>query len=74
MLQGAQARLEILDNLAGRLAKAGKSEAVTERELGRERKQATGDLLKLAHAAKVRAGKVLLSYLTWFLKLPSSFH
>lgn len=58
VVQGGMERLELLSSLRDKLERAGKSQAVIKREMSKEAKQATLDILNLAHAGKVRTGKV----------------
>jgi hypothetical protein len=57
-MQGAQERLDILSTFVRKAESMSKSKAMAEKEANKERKQAAADILSLAHAAKVRAGKV----------------
>lgn len=55
---GGLERLQILSSLHFGLQQAGKDNIFIRREMTKERKQAVEDILDLAHAAKVRTGKV----------------
>jgi hypothetical protein len=55
---GGRERLEIAAKYIGGLTKSGQRPAFVEKEVQKERKQAVDDILSLAHAAKVRTGKV----------------
>ncbi|EQK98023.1 DNA polymerase II large subunit-like protein [Ophiocordyceps sinensis CO18] len=57
-VRGGMERLELVLSLRERLERAGESEGVIKREMGKEAKQTALDILNLAHAGKVRTGKV----------------
>lgn len=59
VVQGAIERLELLAELTQRVKKSGKSCTFITRELSQERKNAVSDILHLAHAGRVRTGKVI---------------
>lgn len=58
VVQGAMERLDLLADLKRKVESSGKSTAFVNRELLQEKKQAVSDILALAHAGKVRSGKV----------------
>ncbi|KAM4057969.1 DNA polymerase II large subunit-like protein [Hirsutella rhossiliensis] len=60
VVQGGMERLELVSNLRERMEQVGKSQTVIRKEMIKEAKQATLDILNLAHAAKVGTGKWLL--------------
>ncbi|KAK3180413.1 hypothetical protein K4F52_008264 [Lecanicillium sp. MT-2017a] len=60
VIDGGVERLELLNTFTNQIASFGKPASVVEREVNKERAQASKDILQLAHAAKVRAGKWLL--------------
>lgn len=69
----AEAGLERLELVASFIEKAqrqAKGASAVEREIGKERQQAVRDILALAHAAKVRAGKVRIPSRASLLKRP----
>lgn len=61
VVQGSIERLELLADLTNKVTTCGKSQAFIGRELFRERRQAAADMLGLAHAGRVRTGKVSAS-------------
>lgn len=58
VVQGGMERLELLADLKKKLELSGKSASFIAKELSQEQKQAVADVLGLAHAGKVRTGKV----------------
>ncbi|EGR48871.1 uncharacterized protein TRIREDRAFT_22168 [Trichoderma reesei QM6a] len=58
--QGGLERLHLLSKFIEGMQRSGQAPSVVEREISRQRKQATGDILKLAHLVKVRTGKWML--------------
>ncbi|KAF4345765.1 hypothetical protein FBEOM_234 [Fusarium beomiforme] len=60
VIEGGLERLELLSKFKEGLKKTNKVPATQERDLRREIKRASDDILHLAHAAKVRAGKWML--------------
>ena len=58
VVEGGMERLELVRNFAEGMRRTGKPQTFQERELQQERKRAADDILNLAHACKVRAGKV----------------
>ncbi|KAM0230932.1 hypothetical protein ACHAP5_011229 [Fusarium lateritium] len=60
VMEGGLERLELLANFNDGIRKSNKAVSIQEREMTRERKKASDDILHLAHAAKVRAGKWML--------------
>ncbi len=61
LIDGGMERLELLSTFTKQITTFGKSPSVVEKEINQERTQASQDILQLAHAAKVRAGKVRYS-------------
>lgn len=59
VIDAGMERLELLNTFTNQIASFGKPASVVEREVNKERAQASKDILQLAHAAKVRAGKVV---------------
>ena len=57
IVQGGMERLALVLSLKKRMEEAGKSLQMIQREMGKERKKASQDILNLAHAGKVRTGK-----------------
>lgn len=57
-VEGGTERLHILTSFLGGLELAAKTKTVKTREANKERKAAVEDVLKLAHACRVRSGKV----------------
>lgn len=62
--QGGRERLELACSFIEGLKKTNKRESTIERDVRKERKQAVDDILTLAHAARVRAGKVSQKHAT----------
>lgn len=60
VIDGGLARLELVTALVNRINATSKSVTMKEREISKERQTAVADLLHLAHAHKVRAGKVII--------------
>ncbi|GKU05408.1 hypothetical protein FLAG1_08117 [Fusarium langsethiae] len=60
VMEGGLERLELLSRFIEGVQRSTKVPAVQEREMNAERKRASGDILHLAHAARVRAGKWML--------------
>jgi hypothetical protein len=58
VMDGGLERLEILSQFIEGVKKSRKAPATQEREMNAERRRASDDILHLAHAARVRAGKV----------------
>jgi hypothetical protein len=58
VVEGGMERLEILRKFGEGTKKFQSAPSMQEREISKERKAATSDILNLAHAGKVRAGKV----------------
>lgn len=58
VVQGGTERLELLAELKKKLELSGKSASFVAKELSQEQKRAIADVLGLAHAGKVRTGKV----------------
>lgn len=58
--EGGTERLELLASLKKKLEASGKSTNFVGKEMAKERKQTATDILDLAHAGKVRTGKVTL--------------
>lgn len=58
IVEGGMERLELVLSLKKRMEQAGKSSLAIQREMSKERKKAAQDILDLAHAGKVRTGKV----------------
>ncbi|KAM0285487.1 hypothetical protein ACHAQH_001437 [Verticillium albo-atrum] len=59
-VEGGTERLHILTNFLMGLERTNKAKGVKTREANKERKAAVEDILKLAHACRVRAGKWML--------------
>ncbi|KIL91795.1 hypothetical protein FAVG1_05412 [Fusarium avenaceum] len=60
VMEGGLERLKLLAKFMDGIKKSNKALSIKEREMIRERKKASDDILHLAHAAKVRAGKWML--------------
>jgi|SRR6478735_9401497 hypothetical protein len=60
VMEGGLERLELLSKFKDGLKKTNKVLATQERDIRKEIKKASDDILHLAHAAKVRAGKVCI--------------
>ncbi|KAF4955781.1 hypothetical protein FSARC_11761 [Fusarium sarcochroum] len=60
VMEGGLERLELLAKFNEGIRKSNKVPSTQEQEMYRERKRASDDILHLAHAAKVRAGKWML--------------
>ncbi|UKZ49563.1 hypothetical protein TrVGV298_003810 [Trichoderma virens] len=58
--QGGLERLHLVSKFIEGMQRSGKAKSIVEKEIRKEQKQATDDILKLAHLAKVRTGKWLL--------------
>ncbi|KAL7803818.1 DUF1917 domain-containing protein [Trichoderma aethiopicum] len=58
--EGGLERLHLVSKFIEGMHRSGQPPSVVEREINRERKQATSDILKLAHLVKVRTGKWML--------------
>lgn len=58
VMEGGQERLDLLSAFIRKAESMSKSKTAAEKEANKERKQAAADILSLAHATKVRAGKV----------------
>ncbi|KAL6804467.1 DUF1917 domain-containing protein [Trichoderma sp. SZMC 28012] len=58
--QGGLERLHLVTKFIEGMQRSGKAKPIVEREIRKEQRQATDDILKLAHLAKVRTGKWLL--------------
>ncbi len=58
VVQGGIERLQMLQDVHRMLQEAGKSPSFIQREMNKQRKKAGLDVLHLAHAGKVRTGKV----------------
>lgn len=58
VVEGGEARLHLLRALIETAAQTKMAKSTKEKEMDKERKRAVNDILTLAHAAKVRAGKV----------------
>lgn len=58
VVQGGEERLELVRDLLDKAAQTKMAKSTMEREANKERRQAAADILTLAHACKVRAGKV----------------
>lgn len=58
VVEGGMERLEILRKFEEGTTKFPYAESTKERQISKERKAAASDILQLAHAGKVRAGKV----------------
>ncbi|KAL7932416.1 DUF1917 domain-containing protein [Trichoderma chlorosporum] len=58
--QGGLERLHLVSKFIEGMKRSGKAKSIVEKEIRQEQKQATTDILKLAHLAKVRTGKWLL--------------
>ena len=59
--EGGLERLALLKDFIDKIKKTNKSEPTMRRETAQQARQAVNDILNLAHAAKVRAGKVRAS-------------
>ena len=59
VVEGGEERLELVKSFEAKIAGTGKAKSTIDREVSKERKQAATDILELAHAYKVRAGKVM---------------
>ncbi|PWI72545.1 hypothetical protein PCL_11168 [Purpureocillium lilacinum] len=64
VVQGGIERLQMLQDVHRMLQEAGKSPSFIQREMNKQRKKAGLDVLHLAHAGKVRTGKVKVNE-TW---------
>lgn len=60
--EGGMERLHLVTSFAEKARKSGKTASSAERDITKERKQATEDILNLAHAGKIRTGKVFTSF------------
>ncbi|KAF5004529.1 hypothetical protein FDECE_8984 [Fusarium decemcellulare] len=60
VVEGGYERLGLITKFAEGMKRTGKALSTQEREISKERKRAVEDILHLAHAAKVRAGKWML--------------
>ncbi|KAM0427195.1 hypothetical protein ACHAPT_007622 [Fusarium lateritium] len=60
VIEGGYERLQIVSRFMEGIKMSGQPLAVQEREVNKEKKMAADDILRLAHAAKVRAGKWML--------------
>ncbi|CAM1503679.1 Fc.00g012700.m01.CDS01 [Cosmosporella sp. VM-42] len=60
VVEGGTERLELVTKFIEGMRKSPKTPSAQEREIQKERKSAADDILDLAHAAKVRAGKWML--------------
>ncbi|KAL6914277.1 hypothetical protein ACHAP8_010761 [Fusarium lateritium] len=60
VVEGGLERLELLSKFIEGVQRSRKVSAAQEREINTERKKASGDILHLAHVARVRAGKWML--------------
>ncbi|KAH0493287.1 hypothetical protein TgHK011_008199 [Trichoderma gracile] len=58
--QGGLERLHLVSKFIEGMQRSGQAPSVVEKEIRNERKQATSDILKLAHLVKVRTGKWML--------------
>lgn len=58
LIEGGTERLNILRNFVNGIQRTTKSKAAKTAEINREKRQAVQDVLSLAHACKIRAGKV----------------
>lgn len=58
VVEGGQERLQLVRDLLEKASQTNMTQAAKEREAKKERRQAVSDILHLAHAYKVRAGKV----------------
>ncbi|KAL2210737.1 DUF1917-domain-containing protein [Sarocladium strictum] len=58
--EGGLERLQLMTEFMNGLRKRGGSSTAVEKDINKERKQAVDDILNLAHAARVRAGKWML--------------
>ncbi|KAF4121544.1 protein of unknown function (DUF1917) [Geosmithia morbida] len=58
VVEGGTERLAILKRFVDRLRSSGRPKSIVERDVARETKMAANDVLNLAHAYKVRPGKV----------------
>lgn len=65
IVQGGKERLELVKSLHDRMQQAGAAPSVIQRVMAGERKQAAQDILGLAHAGKVRTGKVRQCHPPW---------
>lgn len=61
IVEGGMERLDLVSSFAGKAKNMPKAASTIEREISKERKQAAEDILNLAHAGKVRTGKVSIS-------------
>jgi hypothetical protein len=66
VLEGGKERLELVRKFVETLNKSKKAASTKEKEARVEQRRASNDILDLAHAAKVRAGKVTNSSLPHF--------
>ncbi|KFA45800.1 hypothetical protein S40293_07334 [Stachybotrys chartarum IBT 40293] len=62
VIEGGMERLELTKSFIDGLSKTGKSKFAIDKETRLERRKAAEDILNLAHAAKVRAGKVWMLF------------
>ncbi|KAH7157201.1 hypothetical protein EDB81DRAFT_416243 [Dactylonectria macrodidyma] len=60
VIEGGMERLALVTSFTEGMRKAPRTESTQDREISKERKRAVEDILNLAHAAKVRAGKWML--------------
>jgi hypothetical protein len=58
VVEGGEERLQLVRDLLQKASQTNMTQAAKEREAKKERRQAVSDILHLAHAYKVRAGKV----------------
>lgn len=58
VVEAGMERLELLNKFVEKTRSLAKNKTAAEKDMNKERKQAAADILALAHAAKVRAGKV----------------
>lgn len=65
IIEGGMERLDLVTSFTEKARKSPKAASTIEREINKERKQAAEDILTLAHAGKVRPGKVV-SAMPWF--------